>query len=82
MILPKEELLLDFRPCSSVVEQYPEKVCVVGEDLTKAHFKFKLKISMKKKIGIFWIREDFRILKIMSCGCNKKSRSGGGYLYF
>ena len=25
--LTKGKLLLDFRPCSSVVEQYPEKVC-------------------------------------------------------
>ena len=28
--------LLDFRPGSSVVEQYPEKVCVVSAILTKA----------------------------------------------
>ena len=26
----------DFRPCSSVVEQYPEKVCVVCAIQTKA----------------------------------------------
>ena len=37
MILQREELFLDFnRPCSSVVEQYPEKVCVVSAILTKA----------------------------------------------
>ena len=34
--LTKVGLLLDFRPCSSVVEQYPEKVCVVSAILTKA----------------------------------------------
>ena len=27
------------RPCSSVVEQYPEKVCVVSAILTKATTK-------------------------------------------
>ena len=38
MILLKVELLLDFNiwPCSSVVEQYPEKVCVVCAIQTKA----------------------------------------------
>ena len=28
--LTKGRITLDFRPCSSVVEQYPEKVCVVS----------------------------------------------------
>ena len=34
--LTKGRITLDFRPCSSVVEQYPEKVCVVSAILTKA----------------------------------------------
>ena len=34
--LTKGRITLDFRPCSSVVEQYPEKVCVVSPILTKA----------------------------------------------
>ena len=33
--LTKAELPLDFRPCSSVVEQYPEKVCVVSAILPR-----------------------------------------------
>ena len=33
--LTKGRILLDFRPCSSVVEQYPEKVCVVSAILTR-----------------------------------------------
>ena len=35
----------DFRPFSSVVEQYPEKVCVVSAILTKATTKFVKKIK-------------------------------------
>ena len=33
--LTKGRITLDFRPCSSVVEQYPEKVCVVSAILTR-----------------------------------------------
>ena len=33
--LTKGRITLDFRPCSSVVEQYPEKVCVVSAILPR-----------------------------------------------
>ena len=48
--LTKVELLLDFRPCSSVVEQYPEKVCVVSAILPRppptsfTHRKIKINL--------------------------------------
>ena len=74
MILLKVELLLDFRPCSSVVEQYPEKVCVVCAIQTKAttnkFYTSKNKILsanynrfQSKKTGLFWLRDDFRTEK-------------------
>ena len=59
------ELFLDFkRPCSSVVEQYPEKVCVVCAIQTKATTKmskkefykiFKPELTPKKmmELGVF-----------------------------
>ncbi len=56
MILQREELFLDFnRPCSSVVEQYPEKVCVVSAILTKATTQIKqfntfLRLALNFKI--------------------------------
>ena len=34
--LTKGRITFNSRPCSSVVEQYPEKVCVVSAILTKA----------------------------------------------
>ena len=43
---------LDFRPCSSVVEQYPEKVCVVSAILTKATTKKDLMNKIKSDIEI------------------------------
>merc|ERR1711966_454123 len=66
--------LLDIRPCSSVVEQYPEKVCVVCAIQTKAtifqYYTSKYNILsanynnlMSKKIGLFWLRDDFRVTK-------------------
>merc|ERR1711966_8766 len=66
--------LLDIRPCSSVVEQYPEKVCVVCAIQTKATiFQYYTSIYkffsdnynnlMSKKIGLFWLRDDFRVTK-------------------
>ena len=71
--LTKGRITLDFRPCSSVVEQYPEKVCVVSAILTKATtYKFNTSknknlsdnyLIMNKKIGLFWLRDDFRLIK-------------------
>ena len=54
-------------PCSSVVEQYPEKVCVVSAILTRpppainTHRNLKknlLKFYMVKNIGLFWVKDD------------------------
>ena len=45
--LTKGRITLDFRPCSSVVEQYPEKVCVVSAILTKATTKLFIHIDNK-----------------------------------
>ena len=60
MILLKVELLLDIRPCSSVVEQYPEKVCVVCAIQTKAttnnFYTSKNKILSDNCI-ILWVKK-------------------------
>ena len=57
-----KKVFLKIRPCSSVVEQYPEKVCVVSAILTKGtpatntHRYLKinlLKFHMVKNIGLF-----------------------------
>ena len=56
MISLKVGLLLDFRPCSSVVEQYPEKVCVVCAIQTKATTNFMIltsKMNEKELYKIF-----------------------------
>ena len=44
--LTKGRITLDFRPCSSVVEQYPEKVCVVSAILLRATTKYFLPIEI------------------------------------
>ena len=39
--LTKGRITLGFRPCSSVVEQYPEKVCVVSAILPRPPLSYK-----------------------------------------
>ena len=40
---------LDFRPCSSVVEQYPEKVCVVSAEFLPRPPPIKSAIILESK---------------------------------